>query len=81
MSEKLDDYDIYRLKEGCWELEFDSLTGKAEKLGLPEAAIKNSEGWAGWLWEEVEGFAAWAEEMKALVPANEECENDEEAAK
>lgn len=72
-SEKLDDYDIYRLNpEGYWDLDFDSLTNKSDKLKLPEAADKNSGGWTGWLWEEVEGFAAWAEEMKSLVPATEE---------
>lgn len=72
-SEKLDDYDIYHLNpEGHWCLGFDSLTNKSDKLELPEAADKNSEGWTGWLWEEVEGFASWAQEMKALVPATEE---------
>jgi hypothetical protein len=72
-SEKLDDYDIYRINlEGYWGLDFDSLTNKSDKLELPEAANENSGGWTGWLWEEVEGFAAWAEEMKSLVPATEE---------
>jgi hypothetical protein len=71
-SEKLDDYDIYRLKDGFWYLDFDSLTNKSDKLELPEAADENIGGWTGWIWEEVEGFAAWAEEMKSLVPVTEE---------
>lgn len=67
-SEKLDDYDIYSLTEnGEWDMKFDSLTNRSAELELPEAANKNVGGWTGWLWEEVEGFAAWAEEMKGLV--------------
>jgi hypothetical protein len=67
-SEKLDDYDIYRLKDSLWDSVFESLTNRAAQLELPEAANENSGGWTGWLWEDVEGFSAWAEEMKALVP-------------
>ena len=76
-SENLDDYDIYRLDlEGDWDFVFDSLTNRSADLELPDAAGENSGGWTGWLWEEAEGFAAWAEEMKALVPATEEEEEE-----
>ena len=69
-SEKLDDCDIYRLDpEGGWDSVFDSLTRKTDQLELPDAAAENSGGWTGWLWEELDGFSAWARGMKALVPA------------
>ena len=65
-SENLDDYDIYRLDpDGDWDFVFDSLTQNSADLELPDAAAENSGGWTGWLWEEVAGFAAWAEQMKA----------------
>ena len=57
---------------------FDSLTNKSHLLDLPEAAVEHSAGWTGWLWDELEGFAAWAAGMKALVPVTEE--EDEEIA-
>lgn len=67
-SEKLDDYDVYRLNaDGLWDCEFDSLTNRAEGLDLPEGV----EEFTNWLWNLPE-FVAWAESMKSLVPVTEE---------
>ena len=78
-SESLDDEDIYAINhEGLWDLVSDSLTNRSQLLDLPEAAVTHSAGWTGWLWGELEGFAAWAGEMKALVPVTEDQDEDQD---
>lgn len=60
-SEKLDDYDTYILRNGDWELNFDSLSNKSD-----EAAN---------IWDRPE-FVAWANEMKRFAKSAESEESE-----
>lgn len=55
-SERLDDYDTYKLVDGEWELAHDSLSNRSDD--------------AANIWDCPE-FAAWANEMKNLAEKSE----------
>jgi hypothetical protein len=50
-SKKHDDYDTYKLKDGEWEISYDSLSNKGDAADV---------------WEDSK-FVEWAEELKAYA--------------